>query len=1187
MFNKILLGVVCLFWTCTAFTQSQYYYTDTGILSLTSTTHNFIITANESSTLQRVRVDDVKKYQSWPHTTYSVLETTKAMTPSEVAASLGFDTDEVQISTGFALEDGFVLYPTREIVVKLGDKNDAPAMRQILARFGVKDIVKKYGTYRVEMNQLDQVFKAANALAESGLTEFAQPDFYAPIQRYQINDPLFSQQFQMNNTGQTLDGVTGQNDADCNALEAWGISIGSSGITVAVIDDGLESHEDLNDSGGQSRYTAGFSPADNGNGNAVSGSAHGVSCAGSIAASHNSIGVRGVAPLVNLISVNIFIGGESTQDIADGFTWAKNQGADVMSNSWGYTSCTASFANINNAMSDANSNGRGGLGSVVVFASGNGYKSCVDYPANQSSVIAVGAFANTGVRSAYSNYGPALDIVAPSNNVGGPGAGVRTTDRMGGNGYNSTNYTSTFGGTSSACPVVSGVAALVLGYNATLTSAEVKNILYTTAGTIGSVNEYGAGKVNALGALQAAGGGGGPTCTDGVQNGQETGVDCGGPTCPTCPPPTGCTDTEVTLSITLDNYPEETTWTLTNDGGQTVASGGTYGSQPDGSTVTEVLCLADDCYTFTINDAYGDGICCSYGNGSYSLTQGSTSLASGGSFTNSEATDFCIAGTGADTAPPTNPTNLSVSNEQDTQVTLSWNASSDNVGVTAYEVFLDGSSIGTLTGTSANVTGLTACTGYNFGVRALDAAGNASGQATASGTTNGCTTADTTPPTDPTNLAVSNEQDAQISLSWNASSDNVGVTAYEIFLDGSSIGTVTGTSANVTGLTACTRYNFGVRALDAAGNASKQAAVSGTTTGCTTADTTPPTDPTNLSVSNEQDAQISLSWNASSDNVGVTAYEIFLDGSPIGSVTGTNADVTGLTPCTRYNFGVRALDAAGNASNQATSSGTTTGCSSGTGFTEAYFFETGLQGWADGGSDCARLNTSRSYEGNYSVRIRDNSGTASSMTSPTYDLAGLASVDINFYFYPNSMENGEDFWVRYNDGSSWQTVAVYTGGTSFQNGSYYTAAVTLNAGSFNFTDGAQFRFQCDASGNNDQIYIDQVTVTGNVPAGANATGDAIVTIEKIPTIRRFDIQEEDDYEVKIAPNPASDIINIIAGEEIQEVSIFSVDGKLLMRRVFEGSDRVTLKVSDLPTGMYLVSVLTDEERNTERMVIRR
>lgn len=1003
MFNKILLGAVCLLWACTAVAQSQYYHTDNGILKLSPTTHNFIITAEESATLQRVRTDDVKQYQSWPHTTYSVLETSRAMTTAEVAASLGFDTDEVQISTGFALDDGFIIYPTREIVIKLGDKNDAPAMQQMLAKYGVKDIVKKYGTYRVLMNQLDDVFSAANGLAESGIAEFAHPDFYAPVQRFQINDPLFSQQFQMNNTGQTIDGVTGANDADCNALEAWGISTGSSSITVAVIDDGLEDHEDLNNSSGVSRYTAGFSPVNNGNGDAVSGSAHGVSCAGSIAASHNNIGVRGVAPLVNLISVNIFVGGESSQDLADAFTWSKNQGADVMSNSWGFGSCTYSLSNLNSAMADANSNGRGGLGSVVVFASGNDYQSCVSYPGNNGAVIGVGAIANTGVRSAYSNYGPTLDLVAPSNNVGGPGAGVRTTDRMGSAGYSSGNYTNSFGGTSSACPVVAGVAALVLGYNASLTSTEVKNILYSTAtdmGAGGFDNQYANGRVNALAALQAAGGGTTPTCSDGIQNGSETGVDCGGPSCPSCPPPVGCTDTEVTLSITLDNYPEETSWVLTNDAGQTVASGGTYGSQPDGSTVTEVICLVDDCYTFTINDAYGDGICCSYGSGSYSLTQGGTTLASGGAFGSSEATDFCIGGSGPDTSPPTNPTNLTVSNEQDTQVSLSWNASSDNVGVTGYEVFLDGSSLGTVAGTSANVTGLVACTSYGFGVRALDAAGNASGQATASGSTTGCT-------------------------------------------------------------------------------------------------------------------------------------------------------------------------------------------GGGSGFSEAYFFETGLQGWADGGSDCARVSSSASYEGNYSVRIRDNSGTASSMTSPSYDLAGLASVDINFYFYPNSMENGEDFWVRYNDGSGWQTVATYARGTSFNNGTFYTATVTLDAGSFNLTDGAQFRFQCDASGNNDQIYIDQVTVTGNTFAGANASQGAIATIEEVSTLRRFDLPEDNEYEVKIAPNPASDIINVVAGEEIQEVSVYSLDGKLLMHRVFAGTDRVTLKVSDLPTGMYLVSVLTEEELNTERVVIRR
>ena len=138
-----------------------------------------------------------------------------------------------------------------------------------------------------------------------------------------------------------------------------------------------------------------------------------------------------------------------------------------------------------------------------------------------------------------------------------------------------------------------------------------------------------------------------PTCTDGIQNGDETGIDCGGSSCAPCQ--TACSENEVNLSITFDNYPEETAWTLTNSGGQTVASGGTYGNQADGSTYTEDLCLPDGCYTFTITDAYGDGICCSYGNGSYSLTGASGVLASGGSFASSQATDFCLGGSPAPT----------------------------------------------------------------------------------------------------------------------------------------------------------------------------------------------------------------------------------------------------------------------------------------------------------------------------------------------------------------------------------------------------------------------------------------------------------------------------------------------------------------------------------------------------------
>ena len=104
----------------------------------------------------------------------------------------------------------------------------------------------------------------------------------------------------------------------------------------------------------------------------------------------------------------------------------------------------------------------------------------------------------------------------------------------------------------------------------------------------------------------------------------------------------GCVAT--TLSITFDNYPEETSWDIKDSNGSVVFSGGTYGSEADGSTLTIPICIDMACYTFTIKDTYGDGICCGYGNGSYSYTKDSdgTVLASGGSFTSSEATNFCL-----------------------------------------------------------------------------------------------------------------------------------------------------------------------------------------------------------------------------------------------------------------------------------------------------------------------------------------------------------------------------------------------------------------------------------------------------------------------------------------------------------------------------------------------------------------
>ncbi|MCF6350098.1 MAG: T9SS type A sorting domain-containing protein [Flavobacteriaceae bacterium] len=107
-----------------------------------------------------------------------------------------------------------------------------------------------------------------------------------------------------------------------------------------------------------------------------------------------------------------------------------------------------------------------------------------------------------------------------------------------------------------------------------------------------------------------------------------------------------CASAALTLTINLDNYPEETTWILKNSGGTTVAFNAYSSSNPDGSTVVEnINDLSSGDYTFTINDSVGDGICCGYGNGSYTLSSSEGVIASGGDFGSSEVIDFCVDST--------------------------------------------------------------------------------------------------------------------------------------------------------------------------------------------------------------------------------------------------------------------------------------------------------------------------------------------------------------------------------------------------------------------------------------------------------------------------------------------------------------------------------------------------------------
>jgi len=191
------------------------------------------------------------------------------------------------------------------------------------------------------------------------------------------------------------------------------------------------------------------------------------------------------------------------------------------------------------------------------------------------------------------------------------------------------------------------------------------------------------------------------------------------------------------------------------------------------------------------------------------------------SFSYGEVEDYTVSITTStsDIEAPTVPTNLSSSNITETTFILSWNASSDNVGVDAYDIYKDGVFLASTTNTGYNVSGLSESTSYGFYVIAKDAAGNVSN---ASNTLNVTTVTppDIEAPSIPSGLVASNIAQTSATISWNASSDNIGVVAYEVLKNGVSQGTVTSTTYNAMGLTIATTYEFTVKAKDAAGNVS-------------------------------------------------------------------------------------------------------------------------------------------------------------------------------------------------------------------------------------------------------------------------------------------------------------------------------------------------------------------------------
>jgi chitodextrinase len=277
-----------------------------------------------------------------------------------------------------------------------------------------------------------------------------------------------------------------------------------------------------------------------------------------------------------------------------------------------------------------------------------------------------------------------------------------------------------------------------------------------------------------------------------------------------------------------------------------------------------------------------------------------------------------IQATSLDLEAPTVPLHLKVESVTTDSVSLSWEPSTDNVGVTGYLIYRDQEEVGQVDGDTLTYIneGLTADTEYTYEVRAIDQAGSKS-EASNAVKARTSVAEDTEAPTAPLNLKVTGVTTDSVSLSWEPSTDNVGVTGYLIYRDQEEVGQVDGDTLTYIneGLTADTEYTYEVRAIDQAESKSEASnAVKARTS--VAEDTEAPTAPLNLKVTGVTTDSVSLSWEPSTDNVGVTGYLIYRDQEEVGQVDGDTLTYIneGLTADTEYTYEVRAIDQAGNKS---------------------------------------------------------------------------------------------------------------------------------------------------------------------------------------------------------------------------------------------------------------------------------
>lgn len=414
--------------------------------------------------------------------------------------------------------------------------------------------------------------------------------------------------------------------------------------------------------------------------------------------------------------------------------------------------------------------------------------------------------------------------------------------------------------------------------------------------------------------------------------------------------------------------------------------------------------------------------------------------------------------------------------------------------------------------------------------------------------------ADTQAPTAASNLAVTGTTSSTVSLSWTAGTDNVAVTSYDIYMNGVIKTSVPGLTTTIMGLTASTTYSFYVIAKDASVNSSPASnTVNGTTT-IFIPDTETPTAPTNLAVTGSSSSTVSLSWTASTDNLGVNSYDVYVNSAFKSSVSGTTAIVNGLTPVTTYSFYVVAKDAAGNSSLQSNSvNGTTTIIS----------------------SSCA----SESFD--------NIPAAASSYGTKTW----TGDSDLNW--------TATD--ARTDQAISTRAICIRNGSLSASISADGIGSLTVTTQQ-KFTTGNSGSFSLRVNGN----------IVGTIPFGApgvettttisniNIAGDVTISItdnSNLTTSRvafdnlswtcysNLNNEEFNSTEFSIYPNPATNQFSVNFKDEDGSFSIAIYS--MLGQKVFEkqNTNNKTVEFGNLSKGTYILKITKDSKTLTRKLLV--